>query len=419
MNTFYENNRRKLTAKMKEDSFLIMLAGNAPKKTADESYTFTPNRNFLYVTGIDEPDVILLITKTAKKTQETLYIKKRDEVLAKWVGETISSEKAEEVSGISEVKYLDSFESDIHGCISRGEGKTVYLDMEKDGFETPDLAGTTFAKKLQKRYPQVAIEDVFPILSTFRMTKEPEEIEKIRKAIEITKNGIYNLMRNAQPGMKEFELEAYYDFVLKSSGVKDFAFDTICASGHNATVLHYVANDAKVLENELVLLDLGAAYEYYSADISRTFPVSGKFTERQKTFYNLVLEAQQAAIDALRPGLPYAEINKIVLRVYAERLKELGLIDKDEDVRKYYYHNTSHHLGLNTHDVGSRDLELQEGMVITIEPGLYIAEENIGIRIEEDVLITKDGHEVLSKDIIKSVEEIEAFLTHSKLVKVK
>ncbi|HSP47724.1 MAG TPA: M24B family metallopeptidase, partial [Clostridiaceae bacterium] len=246
-----------------------------------------------------------------------------------------------------------------------------------------------------------------------------EEIEKIRKAIEITKNGIYNLMKNAQPGMKEYELEAYYDFVLKSSGVKDFAFDTICASGHNATVLHYVANDAKVLENELVLLDLGAAYEYYSADISRTFPVSGKFTERQKTFYNLVLEAQQAAIDALKPGLPFAEINKIVLRVYAEGLKAIGLIDKDEDVRKYYYHNTSHHLGLNTHDVGSRDLDLEEGMVITIEPGLYISDENIGIRIEEDVLITKDGCEVLSKDIIKSVEEIEAFLTHSKLVRVK
>lgn len=410
MKTFRITNRKKITDRMEDGSLLIMMAGKAPKKTADESYVYTPNRNFLYLTGVDEEEVVMTVRKCKDEVNEALFIKRRDEAKVKWVGETISPERAKEVSGIEDIRYLDTLEEHIHGLISKGEVSTVWLDLEKDGFMSPDQPGMIMAKELKGKYPQLSMKDVFPLLSAARMIKEPHEVDNIRKAIDITREGIYNLMRNAKPGMKEYQLEAYYDFVLKHEGVKDFAFDTIIASGANATVLHYVANDAKVLDGELVMLDLGATHENYSADISRTFPINGKFTERQKEFYNLVLKAQQAVIDALRPGLQWSEINSIVHTVYAEGLKSMGIIEKDEEVKDYYYHGTSHHLGLNTHDVGSRDLALEEGMVLTVEPGIYVAKEAIGIRVEEDVLITKDGCEVLSKDIIKTVEEIEEFM---------
>ena len=260
------------------------------------------------------------------------------------------------------------------------------------------------------KYPQVRIKNIYNEISELRVIKKDVEVEKLKKAIEITGEGIYHLMKNTQPGMKEYELEAYFDFVLKKSGVKDFAFTTICAAGNNATVLHYVDNDAEVKDGDLVLLDLGAQFEYYCGDISRTFPVNGKFTQRQRVFYDLVLKAHDEVIAMLKPGIPYSKINELVHEIYAKGLKELGLIEKDEEVRKYYYHNTSHYLGLDTHDVGKRDVILKEGMVITVEPGLYIEEEGIGIRLEDDILITEDGCENLSQHIMIKPEEIEEFL---------
>lgn len=415
MRDFYMNNRKKLAETMKDNAILLLFAGAAPKKTADENYKHTPNRNFLYMTGIDEESVILAVKKVGGSLEETLFIKKRDELLVKWVGETISPEKAEEVSGIKDVRFLDTFELFLNTQISKEEIHHIYVDLEKDGFNSTDTFSMTFAKMIRDKYPQVRINNVYVQLSALRVKKDTVEVENIRKAIEITGEGIYNLMKNTKAGMREFELEAYYDFILKTRGVKDFAFTTICASGKNATVLHYVANDMAVKDGELVLLDLGAAFNYYSADISRTFPVNGKFTERQRVFYDIVLKAHDEVIKILKPGIPIADINKTVHEVYAKELKALGLISNDDEVRKYYFHNTSHHLGLDTHDVGRRDGLLEEGMVITVEPGLYIEEESIGIRLENDVLITKEGAENLSKEIIITADDIEEYMKNNNL----
>jgi Xaa-Pro aminopeptidase len=410
MKDFHKNNRSQIANQMKEDSLLLLFAGEAPKKSADAAYDFTPNRNFYYMTGIDEEHVILALRKTAGKVEEILFIKRRDPVMVKWVGETISEERAKEVSGVEEIRYLDTFEGFLNQSIFKDDLARIYLDLEKDSYGSLDTAGVRFAKEITAKYPQVRVKNIYNEICKLRLYKKPEEITLMKKAIAITKDGIENLMKNTKPGMKEYQLEAYFNFVLKSNGVKDFAFTTICAAGQNATVLHYVANDAEVKENDLVLLDLGAQYGYYSADISRTFPVSGKFTERQRVFYDIVLKAHDEVLKMLKPGIPYADINVLVNEIYAKELKALGLIEKDEEVRRYYYHNTSHFLGLDTHDVGRREGLLEEGMVITVEPGLYIEEEGIGIRLENDILITKDGYENLSIDIPIRPEDVEAML---------
>jgi len=247
-------------------------------------------------------------------------------------------------------------------------------------------------------------------IAALRLIKSEEEIELIREAIDITDKGIKALMINSKAGMKEYELEAYFDFTLKSNGVTDYAFHTIAAGGKNATILHYHENNSELKNDELVLFDLGAQYKYYNADISRTFPVNGKFTERQKQVYNVVLRAQEAVTAIAKPGILFSVLNETAKKVLTEGCIELGLIKETSELSKYYFHGVSHYLGLDTHDVGSRDIELRPGMVFTNEPGLYIEEENIGIRIEDDILITEDGCENLSKQIIKTVEEIEEFM---------
>lgn len=414
-NEFYSKNRWNTMGEKENGSCLILFAGKPVKKTADEKYQFAPNRNFLYLTGINEADPILYIEKVEEGIKECLFINRYDEVRAKWLGETINEEDSTKVSGIKEIKYLDEFQTFIHQKISSGQVNTFYFDMEKDGYDEEYLIGGKFALNLKQDYPFIEIRNIYNDIASLRQIKSEGEIENITKAINITNNAIKEVMKNAKEGMFEYEAESYFDFNLKKAGVKDFAFKTICASGKNATVLHYSSNDSVIPKDALLLLDLGAQWENYSGDISRTFPVSGKFTEKQKMYYDIVIKAHDAVIKAAKPGLPFLRMNEIVKEVYAEELKKVGLIKEDKEVFKYYFHGVSHHLGLDTHDVGRRDNLLKEGMVFTVEPGLYIPEESIGIRVEDDVLITKDGCKILGDKMIRTSDEIEAFLKDNQI----
>lgn len=405
---FFMTNRKKLEGKLEDNSILLLFAGTAPYKSADELYQFIPNRNFYYLTGIDESKVILLISKIDGKVSEKLFIERPDEVMAKWVGATITDEEAIESSGIDNIEYLDKFEGTISSILDRNRIEKIYLDLERQELRTSMTKAQEFAKVINEKYPYIQIKNIYYDIASLRMIKSEEEIERIRKAIEITNKGIMNMLHNIKPGMMEYEIEAYFDFTLKKNGITNRAFETIAASGKNATILHYSDNNSKAEDGDLILFDLGAQYKYYNGDISRTFPVNGKFTERQKQVYNIVLKAQKAVEEAAKPGLPYKELNEIAKKVLAEGCKELGLIKEEKEISKYYFHGVSHYLGADTHDVGIYNVPLQPGMVITNEPGLYIEEEGIGIRIEDDLLITEDGCENLSKYIIKTVEEIEA-----------
>lgn len=409
---FFKSNRAKLLEKIKDNSIVVLFAGNAPKKTADEAYPFTPNRNFYYSTGISEENHILVMSKINGTTKTTLFIKDIDLDLERWIGKSIRKEEATEVSGIEDVKFKSQFESDIHRLLCLKEEVNLYLDLERDSISSPASISNEFAKNIVSKYPQVMVKNIFSIFGELRLVKSEEEIDNIKKAIAITIEGIESLMKNSKPGMKEYQLESYFDFVCKSNGVKDLAFKTIAAAGKNAATLHYVANDAEIKDGELIQFDLGAQYKFYNADISRAFPVNGKFTERQKDVYNAVLRVNEEVINDIKPGKTFKDINKKATELIAEECIKLGLIKEKSEVSKYYFHSIGHSLGLDTHDLETphRDITFKEGVVYTVEPGIYIEEENIGVRIEDDILVTKDGVINLTSGMIKTVEEIEKFM---------
>ena len=404
------SNRKRLMERVEDNSLVILFAGNAPKKSADEAYPFTPNRNFYYLTGIDEEEHIITLRKKDNKVEEVLFIKKPDLEKEKWLGKTIRKNEAIEISGVDEVKYLEEFLPFVHSSIITNGITNIWLDLERDSFNEDATYTEKFAKKLMRKYPYVNIKCIYNYIAELRLVKSEEEVKEIRKAIRVTIDGVEMLMKHAKPGIKEYELEAYFDFVCKKEGAKDYAIKTIAAAGKNAAVLHYVANNSEINDGDLILFDLGAQVNYYNGDISRTIPANGKFEGRKKDVYNAVLRVNEKIIDAIKPGANWGKINEMANDLLAEEMIGLGLIKDKKDYRKYYWHSIGHSLGLDCHDVGPRWVDLKPGMIFTVEPGLYIEEEGIGVRIEDDVLVTEDGNEVLTKEMIKSVEEIENFM---------
>ena len=411
------SNRHNLMESLEDNSVVILFAGKAPYKSADEKYQFTPNRNLYYFTGIDEEEHILFMKKTNGKIEETLFIKEIDEVKERWIGKSIRPDKAKEVSGIKNVKFKNEMKAILNKAFNKSDNIYVYLDLNKEEFDDTKSIEHEFARELRDKYPSVIIRNVYPKIIPLRKVKCKEEVDNIQKAIDITIKGVENIMNNVKAGMKEYELEAYFEFTCRSMGTRDYAFKTIAASGKNATILHYVDNNSVVKDNDLILFDLGAQYKYYNGDITRTFPINGKFTERQKEVYNAVLRVNEKVIKAIKPGVKFQDLNKQSKKWIAEECMKLGIIKKEEEVTKYYWHSIGHSLGLDTHDVDTpdRDTIFKEGMVWTVEPGIYIEEESIGIRIEDDVLVTSDGVKVLTDGMIKTVDEIEEFMKRRRL----
>ena len=404
---YHTKNRELLLSKIEDRSMVLLTSGSFIKKSADESYPFSVNPNFYYLTGIDEANVMLLMVKTKTISIQQLFIAKADHMMEKWVGKTMSSEEAQAKSQIKDILYIEDLNKQINQLISDHKIQNIYIDDEEN-----DLF--SLGRNLIKKYPklqELKLFDVYPLIIKQRAIKSDEEIEALKKAIKVTDKGIMNMLGHMHSGIYENQLEAYFDHTLKDHNMKT-AFTTIAAGGVRATTLHYVSNDQKINDNELVLFDLGAMHNHYCADISRTFPVNGRFTQRQRLIYEIVLKAQQNVIDAIRPNVTLSDLQRITVKTYQKELKKIGLIKEgsEEEVRKYYYHGVSHSLGLNTHDVGvERDEPLQAGMIITVEPGLYIEDEAIGIRIEDDVLVTDDKAVVLSDMIIKEIEDIENY----------
>lgn len=404
-------NREVLFESLDINSVTVLFSGKAPKKSADEAYPFTVNKNFYYLSGLDEEELAIVLIKKEGSERALVFVKKPDLQMEKWIGKSIRDEEAKEIGGFTEAQFINNLQGFIHSLIS-GEGlEKVYIDLERDGFGSRETIQEEFAKELRDKYPQITIKNIYPKIACLRLVKCEEEIEEMKKAIGITIEGVESLMQNAKAKMKEYELEAYYDFTCKSKGVKDYAFKTIAATGANATILHYVSNDSEIKDGDLVLFDLGAKYEHYCADISRTFPANGKFTERQKAVYEAVLTVNEKVIEMMKPGVSFIDVNNQATEWIAEECIKLGLIEDKKDVINYYWHSIGHSLGLDTHDVGGRGPELKPGMVFTVEPGIYIEEEGIGVRIEDDILITEDGNENLTKGMIKTVAEIEAFMS--------
>ncbi len=408
----YKQRRQQVLANMQPYSMTIICSGIAPYKIGDEKYPFCVDRNFYYLTGIDRENMTLLLVKTPNGTQEALFIERFDEWLAKWVGARMLPKEATEISGVHDVNYVEDLEGRVgsllnyYGC----EDFVVYGDFAKQEMNTDDTVAVKFVNKLKKQYPWLVVKNINKSLTDLRLKKDETEVEQLKKAISVTNEAILNMMRHVKEGMNEAEVEAHFDFVLKKEQC-GHAFNSIVAAGKNATILHYGQNNTVIGTNELVLTDLGAAYKHYHADITRTFPASGKFTERQKEIYEIVLGGNKHIIEYAKVGMTLRELNNELIRYYEEKLPATGLLKDGKTIRDYYFHGVSHMLGLETHDVQYADYRLEEGNVFTVEPGLYIEEENIGIRIEDDVLMTKDGCINLSSEIIKEVADIEAFMS--------
>lgn len=408
---FVTNNRNKVFKRMLDNSVLILFAGHAPYKRGDEKYEFSPDRNFYYVTGIDRENQIIMFLKTESARSATLYIERDNGYLAKWVGANMTEDEARLESGIEEISYLDKFYGDLSDMVFKNNIKHIYIDLENREWDAAESESLKFANEFRKKYPAVDMIDTYPFFADLRMIKEPYELDLMRKAVKITTDGLEAMMKNARPGMYEYELEAYFDFVLTKNGVTDKAFKTIVASGERGTILHYSKNNCMTKDGDLVLVDCGAQYGWYCGDITRTFPVNGKYTPLQKQIYDIVLEGQRRVIETIRPGVKFSRLNETLKEFYFEELKNLGLVSSPEEVSKYYFHGVSHYLGAETHDIGRYgDRTLVPGMVLTVEPGLYIEEYGIGIRTEDDALVTENGCELLSDGFMKTTEEIEEFM---------
>ncbi|MGI6608012.1 MAG: aminopeptidase P family protein [Erysipelotrichaceae bacterium] len=408
----YAKRREQLLSMSEQYSITVLMAGKAPYSVGDGKYPFQVNRSFYYYTGLDKENMVLVLVKLDENTtKEILFIEPYDELLAKWVGGRIRPKQAKEISGIKDIRYLDSLMSAIGSYLNPYGKKVDFIlcgDLTKQEIDQPNDT-VDFFNRIKEYQPQVVCTNIYDKICSMRMIKDENEIELIKKAIDVTQEGIETMMKYSHANVWENELEAYFDFVLKCKQC-DRAFTSICATGKNATILHYSDNNQYAKTDELVLCDVGACYQYYNADITRTFPVNGKFTDRQKQLYDIVLRANKLVESIARPGITTRELNEEVVKFYEIELAAAGLLDDGKTVRDYYYHNVSHMLGLETHDVFLIDTPLKAGCVITNEPGLYLEDEDIGIRIEDDLLITEEGCVNLSKNIIKEIEDIEAFM---------
>ncbi len=413
---FYAGNRKKLLEKLEENSVAFFHSGIAPVKSNDQDmHPFSVNRNFYYLTGIDEQNVWLVLSKTAAGTSETLYIAQPDEFLIKWNGEMITPEQASERSGmpVSSVRFHQDMDRLVAGQIFNGRVlsgppmKALFC-FDRLSMNAASTPSEELARKLREKYPALEIRNGAPLVYNLRTIKTAEEIDCLRRAGDVTIEALKQMLKTAKPGEYEYQWQADYEHYVARQGMRN-AFTTIAASGGNAVMLHYHDNNTITREGDLLLLDLGAEYGYYSADVSRTFPIGGKYSERQKELYNIVLEAMELSKDKMRPGVALRESQQAVIDFYKKALRTAKLITDDSDVGKYYYHGVSHSLGLDTHDPCDR-AEYEPGMVITCEPGLYVKEEGIGIRLENDILVTSGAPEDLIGDRLLKIDEIEALM---------
>ena len=404
---FYSGNRKRLMEKLDEGSVVLLYSGLAPVKSNDQDMSpFSVNRNFYYMTGIDTQNVWLLMSKNATGTTETLFIDEPDEYIIKWNGKMLTREEASGTSGLKpgQIRYMQDLDRYVAAPLSRG-ATDIYFAFDRLSMHAAPTRPEEYARTIREKFPAVQIRSITKTISSLRSIKTPEEVACLRKAGDVTIEALKHMLQSARPGEYEYQWAADYEHYVARSGLRH-GFATIAASGGNAVMLHYSDNNCVAKDGDLLLVDLGAEYKYYSADVSRTFPIGGKFTDRQKELFTIVREAMDAAKEKMRPGVAVKESNQAVVDFYKKALRTAKLITDDSDVSKYYYHGVSHSLGLDTHDPCDRR-EYEPGMVITCEPGLYVAEEGIGIRLENDILVTEGAAEDLIGDRLLDIREIE------------
>ncbi|NOX87327.1 MAG: aminopeptidase P family protein [Chlorobi bacterium] len=415
------DNRKRLINKLPANSLVILHSNDQYPRNGDQFFSFRQQSDFFYTTGIDQEKSILILAPDCKnkKLKEALFLIETSEKIAIWEGHKYTKEEARKISGIENVYWLEEFETALKEVLA--DADTVFLNSNeyiKFFSEVPDR-NLRFARKFKEEYPLHKTERLAPILAKLRMIKSEEEIELLKTACEITRKGFERVLRFVKPGKYEFEIQAEIDHEFTVNRANGHGYAPIVASGGSACVLHYVENNKICSDGELLLMDFGAEYANYSTDMSRTIPVNGKFTGRQKACYNAVLRVFKEAKKLYYPGNTINKLNEQVNKMMEKELIGLGLFTEEEVkkqdaekpiFKKYFMHGTAHFLGLDVHDVGSKDEPFKPGMVLTCEPGIYIREENIGIRIENDILVTENGPVDLMENIPVEADDIERIM---------
>ena len=418
----FVKNRIKFAAQMQSSALAVFNSNDVFSTGADSTLPFHQHRNIFYLSGVDQEESILILFPDAKNSmhKEILFLKETNEHIAIWEGSKLSKKQATEVSGVQTVYWLSDFDS-IFDILMK-EAEIVYFNNNNHYRKAVEMETREdrFIKRVKSNYPKHRIENNFSIMESLRGVKEPEEIELIRKACNITEKGFRRVLGFVEPGVMEYEIEAEYAHEFLKNRSKGFAYTPIIGSGYNACVLHYIENNQRCNDGDMLLMDVGAEYANYSSDMTRTIPVNGRFTARQKAVYQAVLNVKNEATQMLVSGTLWEAYHKEVGKIMTSELLGLGLLDKaslqNQDpkkpaYKKYFMHGTSHHMGLDTHDYGALKTPMVENMVFTVEPGIYIPEEKMGIRLEDDVVVQSSGAPInLMKDIPIEIDAIESLM---------
>jgi len=420
-NQLFVENRNKFRAQLKPNSIALFHSNDEHPWNGDATHAFKQNSDLFWLTGVDQEDTILVISPNCpiEELREALFIKRTSEMMVVWNGYKLTMEEAQKVSGINNIFWYDEFNVKIHAAINYAEN--IYLSLNENDravISTP-YQSLRFAKEIKERYPLHEYERAAPILQRLRSIKSAIELDLMKVAIEISNKMIHRVAKFVKPGVWEYEIEAEVIHEYLRNKARGHSFNPIVASGANSCILHYVDNNQQCKDGDLLLLDSGADYANYASDMTRTLPVNGKFTARQKAVYNAVLRVMKAAKGLLKPGTLLMEYHVQVGELMEKELVDLGLITltdiKNQNpkwpaYKKYFMHGTSHFLGIDVHDVGMRYEPMQAGMTFSCEPGIYIAEEAIGIRLENEVLITENGCTDLMQHIPIEADEIESLM---------
>ncbi len=413
-NSLFIKNRKRFAELLPQDSLAVFTSNAQMPTNGDGTMGFVQGNAIFYLSGIDQAETMLIIFPDCRenKNQEVLFIKETNEHLRVWEGEKLTKAEAEDISGIENIVWTSDFEKVLSDLATQTNSIVLHLDDTTHKLIDFKSSERILIDLLKEKFPLHIFSRSTEILKKLRLIKQPEEISLIRNAIEITRKGFIQATKKINEATYEYQIEAELSFVLTSNGSRFHAFQPIIAGGKNACVLHYITNNEKLNNGDLLLMDFGAEYANYKADITRVLPISCIFTPRQKEVYESVLNVLSSVQTLMVPGNTLETIKKQANELIFNELVSLGLlkIGEEDKVSKYYPHGVSHYLGLEVHDVGDKNIPFEPGMVLTCEPGIYIAEEGIGIRLENDILITETGNENLSITIPIEIYEIEKLL---------
>ena len=413
------NNRKLLSAKLVENSIAIFNANDIMPTNSDGTMPFKQNSDLFWLSGVDQEESVLAIIKNNNQVEEMLFLKETNEHIAIWEGAKLDKELAQKNSGVEKIYWLNQMDEVLN--INIEKANKVYLNKNIHSRSTSEVEtrDDRFRKTLTKKHPKKEIVEVAPIMHELRFIKSEIEIELMKHACDITEKGLRRILPIIKPGIMEYQIEAELMHEFLSNRSAGFAYQPIIGSGVDSCVLHYIDNNKMCKDGDILLMDFGAEYANYASDLTRTVPVNGRFSERQKNVYNAVHRVMKEATNMLRPGTDHKKMQQEVIKIMEEELINLGLFDKEDVKRqdpskpmykKYFMHGTSHSLGLDVHDVGDTSTPMQPGMVFTCEPGIYIREEGIGIRLENDVLVTSGDPDDLMKNIPIDYQEIESLM---------